>query len=376
MMPGFRDGTNDRLPSSLHLSHDQFESLWPYCPIRLSKPNQDASGTRKSCQTKHKAISHVIQHLTREHGIIRSAPHHNVGETTGKEAGQSASKGADQRKYLVQCAWYDGTSAPDTASKCRKCNRIADWSDEELDEYRQEHSGPALCVRCYQVFHTRTALRAHLRESDLCPNRGPRLGKPNKAGILYQAFVSADAAPTWRPPSGSEGASAYFQVQAVRDTRIPSVPASTFTSTPSKTAWNSTPSWSAVSTAASAQSIVPTPSCPPATQNNSARVIGACWPGWPAQEESVDDMLTDNFSPGRMQHGFGDMESTALVPDIAGEVDRDLIGPDFTWQEQTIQPIDTETAPVDWVTTDPAWMYWTISLPSSGPDPPLMNLSA
>lgn len=161
-------------------SADQFEGLWPYCFFHAHDPEKFETDRWKSCRTPQKAISHVVTHALRRHGLIRGVHRCDQGRLT---------------RYLTVCRYADLQYTRGRA--CGKCSRVAEWTREDL---KDPHAGPSVCLRCYSVLRSRVTLWLHIHSHTTCPDQEQLLSKKEKARILYTAFCSADVPPRWIPP--------------------------------------------------------------------------------------------------------------------------------------------------------------------------------
>ena len=311
----------------LHPPHELFEPLWPYCPLQLSQPGQCSVGHRTPCQTRHHAISHVVTHLIREHRVTRAV--HRI----------------DKRKALVGCPRIKYV-----VDTCKACQRVAQWSAAELEEYRREHSGPSVCLRCYEFFRSLEALWRHLHTSPLCPNEEQRLAKSEKARVLYLAFASEHAAPTWTPPLAEASANA----QAFRRAPTPAwTTASTFAPTPPcTTIW--TPASSFTRIVAPSHVSAAAWTWPPAWAPHCSPTPFRAWtPALDMTTKTYPVMSEDWRSQGApwnedTRNEIGDC--MALIQrTVADEAARGAEGCGLSW-EQT-RPTCVETAPLDWGAT-------------------------
>lgn len=169
--------------SSRRLSDDQFVDLWPYCFFHAYHPGRFASDDWKSCRTPNKAISHVVTHAIRRHGLIRGVHQCGQGRLT---------------KYLTACR--DLHLQETSHFNCLKCKRIAEWTEDDVKSLARTHKGPSVCLRCYAALQSRMDLWLHLHAPVTCPDREQSFTKAKKSRILYEVFCSAYLRPVWNPP--------------------------------------------------------------------------------------------------------------------------------------------------------------------------------
>lgn len=166
------------------ISNRQFESLWQHCFFHAYEPERFATDSWKSCRTPNKAISHVITHTVRRHGLIRGV--HQCGQGIVK-------------KYLTVCMNSRTQKTP--GLECDKCQRVAEFTKDEMECLAGTHEGPSVCLRCYSGLQTRMDLWHHLHAPVLCADREKLISKADKSFLFYTVFCSADSPPRWTPPS-------------------------------------------------------------------------------------------------------------------------------------------------------------------------------
>lgn len=182
------DGRIPPLTRSEGLSVDEFEALWPYCFFHSHQPDLYNSDDWSSCRTLNKAISHVVTHAVKRHGLIRGVHHQSRGKS---------------KRYLGQCININQLHHG-RRTTCIKRSRIAEWTRDELKFISGTHSGPSVCLRCYTAMASRHDLRLHMNAATLCPDREQLLSKKRKAMILYATFCSDKLPSIWTPPQAKD----------------------------------------------------------------------------------------------------------------------------------------------------------------------------
>ncbi|KAM5363691.1 hypothetical protein ACJZ2D_011889 [Fusarium nematophilum] len=164
-------------PKSRLLTGEDFTTACGTCFFWLHKPKLYSS--RDACHRRKKEISHVITHAIDHHGLIRVMDPKN-----------------ESRKFLISCQNHDPTIK--ASGNCAKCLSADQWTETDLAD--PEHSGIALCTRCWCSFDMR-GMKEHMAEK-LCPYNTEQ-PKPNKMCILYTTFCSETHPPS-QPPEDNE----------------------------------------------------------------------------------------------------------------------------------------------------------------------------
>ncbi|RBQ66579.1 hypothetical protein FVER14953_11619 [Fusarium verticillioides] len=145
------------------------------CIFWLFSPEKFSSPERHACYGRKEEISHIVTHLSDQHGLIR-----------GRDPQYPA------RKYLASCQ----NSSPYVKAKgnCAKCSSLSEWNDEDFADLK--HDGVAICLRCWRKFNKKE-MKAHMAGA-LC-DYNLELSKTKKVWVLYTAFCSQTQLPG-KPP--------------------------------------------------------------------------------------------------------------------------------------------------------------------------------
>ena len=174
------------------LSDADFATLWQYCVFHAHQPHNYSHNDWESCRRSQRSISHLVAHYKNVHGLISgySSNSHNGKRS---EAGQ---------RYLTICPENLSIYKDKDQRKpgCKECESISILTQDLA--YDLAHSGPAICLRCYDNFPDRPTLQTHLGR--LCINRLQTFSSSRKARILYTTFCSSTSLPKWAPPSPTE----------------------------------------------------------------------------------------------------------------------------------------------------------------------------
>ncbi|KAM5349496.1 hypothetical protein ACJ41O_006001 [Fusarium nematophilum] len=177
-------------PKNRLFTEEDFTTDCETCFFWLHNPKLYSS--RDACTRRKKEISHIATHAIDHHGLIRVTDPNN-----------------ESRKFLLSCQNHDPTVKG--KGNCAKCQSAGQWTETDLAD--PEHTGIALCIRCWCSFDMR-GMKEHMTEK-LCPYNTEQ-PKPKKMCILYTTFCSKTHPPSQR--SGDNGSNRGSPKSAPRRT--------------------------------------------------------------------------------------------------------------------------------------------------------------